>query len=1103
MKADEVYAKLKKMIGLVSVGMKNTTSTQNPDGSVTITINFTSGSPLSFTMTPVKGDKGVGIKDAQIKEIQNGENTEYHLILIDDKDNNIDTGNIPIPSAGSNPDITNLATKSDLTTHASDTNIHITSAERNKWNAKLDNTDLKDYAKKVDVNSSLYTKVDKVTGKSLVDDTEIARLATINNYDDSTIKQSINAKASISDVNTHTSDTVKHITSAERTLWNTVSNKSDKTHTHTKSQITDMPTKLSQFSNDSGFITSADVDTSKNHIHNNKAVLDGITSDLITDWNNKAEISDIPNLTNYATKTYVTDEIAKAATGGTVDLSGYAKTVDVNSALDTKVDKVSGKSLISDTEIVRLAKVNNYDDTSIRSSITNINSQLDTKANKSDLFSGSYNDLTDKPTIPSLEGYATQSYVTDEINKASLSGTVDLSKYTTTDKAVTNIELVDAIPTGSTGTTEKCLRLTFADGTTVVDVSVNDLVGSDEKQKTIVCIIDDDGTNRTGDKYTGMTTWLNDKGIPMNFAICHDTIGTSGKYTVTELQELQANGNDILIHGNPKLTTLADETEVIAEIESALQFHTSNGLKPTNIYVYPQGLNSDGTLTATQVKEIVGRYFDYALNVNIASMSGEDTRGLWNKVPLVDKLNIARMEVSSTKGFDTNKSKIDACIENKGLLILFTHSFMSQFTSGGYDEFKKIINYLLTKDVEFLTVSKALDKVEKIVKNYDDTQVKADIADLQSNKVDKVDGKGLSTNDYTAEEKTKVGKIVTNGNGTTFLSNDGTYKKVGSSASSVAERKFKPVFGFDTYWGEMRDTHGNKNQVDLVRIKEQIDQCESMKVDRIICTVHIGWDETTNSLVIAENTDSLLSAISYCADKNVTIDTVKVHLHVKGSSKSEKDYVNDVIGMSTFQSKYKPMLTTICNLFKNTTVTRIIILNEMWYITNANLGYSSFVNECLNIVKSAGYTTGLSMAGFNTNLQLSNAVIQNLDTFYINVYPGISGSGKYITKLEAIEAFNQCDVDLWIVKLKKDYPNKKIVISEIGTNDYWESLACPSSWQVSGTSKTGGYAVDTYITAMLEFFINKNVEIEELWWWYDLYYEPVKETLLNYLGGDR
>ncbi len=380
---------------------------------------------------------------------------------------------------------------------------------------------------------------------------------------------------------------------------------------------------------------------------------------------------------------------------------------------------------------------------------------------------------------------------------------------------------------------------------------------------------------------------------------------------------------------------------------------------------------------------------------------------------------------------------------------------------------------------------------------------KVDVNSALSNKVDKVEGKGLSSNDYTTDEKTKVSKIVTNGNGTTFLASDGAYKKVGSSTSAVAERKFKPVFGFDTYWGEMRDNQGNKNQVDLARIKEQIDQCEAMKVDRIICTVHIGWDETTNSLVIAENTDSLLSAISYCNGKNVTIDVVKVHVHFKGTSTSEKDYVNNVIGMSTFQTKYKAMLTTICNLFKNTTVTRMIILNEMWYITNSSLGYSSFVNECLNIVKSAGYTTGLSMAGFNSNLQLSDEVIQNLDTFYINVYPGISGFGGYMTKQEAIEAFEQCDVDLWIEKIKKQYPNKKIVISEMGVDDYWENLAAPSTWQVNGTSKTGGYAVDTYITAMLEFFINNNVDIEELWWWYDLYYEPVKETLLNYLGGDR
>lgn len=54
-----------------------------------------------------------------------------------------------------------------------------------------------------------------------------------------------------------------------------------KSHTHTKSQITDMPTKLSQFNNDSGYLTSADIDTSQNHVHTNKVVLDKITQIML------------------------------------------------------------------------------------------------------------------------------------------------------------------------------------------------------------------------------------------------------------------------------------------------------------------------------------------------------------------------------------------------------------------------------------------------------------------------------------------------------------------------------------------------------------------------------------------------------------------------------------------------------------------------------------------------------------------------------------------------------------------------------------------------------------------------------------------------------
>lgn len=47
-----------------------------------------------------------------------------------------------------------------------------------------------------------------------------------------------------------------------------------------------------------------------------------------------------------------------------------------------------------------------------------------------------------------------------------------------------------------------------------------------------------------------------------------------------------------------------------------------------------------------------------------------------------------------------------------------------------------------------------------------------------SNKVDKVTGKGLSTNDYTDEEKTKVSKITIDGTASLFLAEDGIYHRL-------------------------------------------------------------------------------------------------------------------------------------------------------------------------------------------------------------------------------------------------------------------------------------------------------------------------------------
>ena len=880
------------------------------------------------------------------------------------------------------PDTTNLASKADLTTHTGNTTIHVTSAEKSKWNAKLDNTDLTNYAKKADVNASLDTKVDKVSGKSLVSDTEIARLATINNYDDTNIKNALNKKA-------------------------------DKTELFSGSynDLSDKP----NIPNVSNLASKAEL---KNHTDDTTV---HVTSAEKNTWNAKLDNN---ALTSYATKTFVTDEIAKAATSGQVDLTAYAKTADVNASLDTKVDKAPGKSLISDTEIARLKLVDNYDDTDIKRSINAKANKSDVDAHTSDTSihitsseRNKWNNKAEVSDIPSLTNYATKTFVTDEIAKASTSGTVDLTGYAKTADVNASLDTkVDKVSGKSLISDTEIARLKLLDNYDDTDVkrSIN-----------------------TKASTADLTAHTSDNSI-------HITSSERAKWNN------KAEVSDI-----PSLTNYATKTYVSDEIAKAV---TSGQVDLTG-YAKKVELNAHTD--------------DSSIHVTHSDKNN------WN---------------SKANDFITHKSDADIHVTAND-----KNNWNSKASGSDFISHKDDTDIHVTADDKDKWNAK-LDNTA--LADYAKT---VDVNSSLNTKVDKVDGKGLSTNDYTTDEKTKVGKIVTTGTGNAFLANDGTYKKVSSSGASaaVAERKFKPVFGFDTYWGEMRDNHGNKNQVDLATIKRQIDECESMKVDRIICTIHIGWDETTNSLVIAENTDSILSAISYCNGKNITIDTAKVHVHFKGTTASEKDYINNTIGMSTFQTKYKAMLNTICNLFKGTTVKRIIILNEMWYITNAKYGYSSFVNECLSIVKSAGYATGLSMAGFNSNLELPDAVIQNIDTFYINVYPGISGFGKYITKQEAIEAFEQCDVDLWVEKTKKMYPDKKIVISEMGTDDYWENLAAPSTWYINGTSKTGGHAVDTYITAMMEFFINKNVDIEELWWWYNLYYEPVKDTLLNYLGGGR
>lgn len=127
---------------------------------------------------------------------------------------------------------------------------------------------------------------------------------------------------------THISDTVKHITSDERTLWNTVSSKADKTAFETHTGDADIHITATERTNwnDANY---------KKHTHSNKTVLDGITSSLVTAWNSAV--------------THISDTVKHI----TAEERTFWNTVS------NKVDKVSGKAL-STNDLTDTLK-SNYD----------------------------------------------------------------------------------------------------------------------------------------------------------------------------------------------------------------------------------------------------------------------------------------------------------------------------------------------------------------------------------------------------------------------------------------------------------------------------------------------------------------------------------------------------------------------------------------------------------------------------------------------------------------------------------------------------------------------------------------------------------------------
>lgn len=146
------------------------------------------------------------------------------------------------------------------------------------------------------------------------------------------------------------------------------------------------------------------------HSHSNKTVLDTITSDMTTKWNQSVIFNDTYAsdcnawLTNGYIKTGAnqTSNLPSACTGS--DRWGILFFIAENVAQGT------GTQMYFPIDGTYKGRI-------FTRSLTNMNQSPSVgEWNLLSIFSGNYNDLTNKPTIPSIEGLATEEYVNNMLS---------------------------------------------------------------------------------------------------------------------------------------------------------------------------------------------------------------------------------------------------------------------------------------------------------------------------------------------------------------------------------------------------------------------------------------------------------------------------------------------------------------------------------------------------------------------------------------------------------------------------------------------------------------------------------------------------------------
>lgn len=315
---------------------------------------------------------------------------------------------------------------------------------------------------------------------------------------------------------------------------------------------------------------------------------------------------------------------------------------------------------------------------------------------------------------------------------------------------------------------------------------------------------------------------------------------------------------------------------------------------------------------------------------------------------------------------------------------------------------------------------------------------------------------------------------------------------------------FKPDFCATMQWSELK-TNAVKITYDSDTVKKLIDSTFNQGIDNIILTFRSGI--YNNEYTIADDFDKYDEYIKYAMDKGIKIHALKLHI-----ASSIYD-IKSIIGYDVFKEKYTEIITSIGSHFKKYGCKIFTVFNEypMIYCEDS---WSGFTKECLDLSRTLGYKTGITHSNYELQTYTSTTktkgiedgssdIWQHVDYLLFNMYPQVSREGEMIEAEDVINSFKNAKMLYPYFRIKKNNPNLKLIISEIGVQDYYIALSYPAYYRWgSDAIPQGGYVQSLYLTGIFET-LNKSF-IESVWWYYDLNNIGYSDKVIkHYVRGEK